>query len=550
VKQKLLFIGLDGGTFDVLNPFIRDGDMPNLARLIENGVSGKLESTIPFLTAPAWSSFFTGKNPGAHGLYDFFTQANSTQRKQQFVHFGYIKSKTIWSMLTKAGKKIGSINVPVTYPIPNIDGYLICGLMAPPDRITTYPENLAEELGNQFDKHDLDISWSRYTKRDIDSFMSKIISSNQQKREVTLHLMKKFDWDFFITVFTETDRLQHLLWNYIHNADNKDKDSLKTHKAITQYYRELDKAIGEIITFAGNNTKVIIMSDHGFGPTEKKVYINSWLEEQGLLSFYKDKTLSFNNQRRKRFILYQILKRFDILNIVSKLSSKIKRTPRILWNYNKVLDCIDWQKTKAYVASNTNQGIYINLKGREPNGIVEPGKEYESVREAIIKSLQSFLHPVTKEPLVSHIWKREDIYKGEYVDNAPDILFILREGAYLVGIQPSKDIFEDVKWESGSGSHRRDGMFIAHGEDILQGKECKDAKIIDLAPTILHILGIPVPKDIEGRVLDEIYTENYKKNNPVKYSDESSASEGKENLHAGKDEDKTIEDILKGLGYI
>ncbi len=538
MKKKVLMIGLDGGTMSVIKPLVQEGLLPNLASLMERGVSGDLESTMPFITPPAWATFFTAKHPGRHGLYDF-TKTNPETGDKEFVNFSDVHSDTLWSVLTKNGKKVCSINVPLTYPMPKIDGYLISGLMSPPDQLITHPQSLAEEITENCG-YIADIIFIRDWHKDEENIPALLTKCTEKRTDSSIYLMKKFDWDFFMTVYTETDRMQHILWDYLFD------DSLPAglREKVRAYYTFLDASIGRLIKEVDDDTTVMVMSDHGFGPIGKKVYLNKWLRDMGLLSVNEGKTRTMNYRRKLKGKAYKMLTKSERL---SKMLFGESRVPRSVAGYKKVFECMDWDNTRAFTASNTDHGITINVKGRNPHGIVEPGKEYEEVREQIMEGLRTLKDPETGQLLASEVHKREDVYSGPFLEMAPDVLYVLAEGRHIVSTQHADHFIEDS--ERDTGSHRIEGMFIACGKEIVAGSEINDARIIDVMPTILYDLGLAIPDDVDGRIMTKIFKDDFLEGNGAKYTKPEFVDKGTEDVLSAEEKGE-MEERLKSLGYM
>jgi predicted AlkP superfamily phosphohydrolase/phosphomutase len=552
-NTKLLVIGLDGGTFKVIDPLIEEGKLPNIERFIKEGVRGELLSTMPPVTGPAWSSFMTGKSPGAHGIFDFVRPLPDDFRRR-IVNYKHIKSKTLWSILSENGKKIGIINVPLTYPPPEVNGFLVSGMLTPSIKSQhTYPASLSNELNEKFGQYILDIWWQHYGPRRIENFLQDLIYCTNKRGKIALHLMQNREWDFFMTVFIGTDRVQHALWRLLFLTSKHDlsRANKAIRELILEYYQLVDDIIGRIFSKIEKRANLIIMSDHGFGPLKGKVYINKWLKDLELLSFDHKKLRNFDIQMKLAPALRNSVKKLDFLNLRKKLLPNIRKNPARGGAY-RFLDCIDWSKTVAYAASNTEQGIYINLAGREPYGIVQPGRDLEKTRDSIMESLRDLEHPQTKEKIVSGVYRKEDIYSGRYLDNAPDIIFSLKEGEYLADVQPKDYLFEKLSWKTGSGTHRMEGIFIAHGEDVKKGLDIEGARIIDLAPTILNMMNVPIPNDMEGEVLGQIFSDEFMKKNPPQYAEptETVDSATIASRVYSFEEEAMVEKELRDLGYL
>jgi predicted AlkP superfamily phosphohydrolase/phosphomutase len=546
-NTKLIIIGLDGSTFDVLDPYIQKGILPNIERLISQGVKGTLESAIPPVTGPSWVSFMTGVWPGKHGIYDF-VKPMPNSIKRQAISYQDIRTPTIWSILNEAGKKVGVVNLPITYPPPKVNGFIIPGLLTPHVYGEfAHPKGLMGELRQSIGKYVFDVYWQRYGKAGAEKFLDEIIYCTTQRIKVIMYLLEKKSWDIFTGVFIGTDRIQHCLWQYIHPAQEKalTKREHRIVSKVADYYRQLDCFFRDLLKQIDEKADLIVMSDHGFGPLERKMYINRWLEEKGYL---------FINRTRARMISFKDPLFHLIRLMVRKLDSrelrkKVKRMSSMsAYNF---LDYIDWTKTTAYSASNTEQGIYLNVHGREPQGIVTIG-DYEKLRDEIIQQLKELRNPKTGERVVTQIFKREEVYQGPYVEKAPDIILFLKDCEWVIDVQLKKTLYEKAGWHTGFGTHRLDGIFIGHGPNIRKGVKINRVSIVDMAPTILFHQGLPIPEGMDGRPLVEIFNEQFLNTHHVSYiHDKERLSSKMETSQVLSDQElEEVEEKLKGLGYL
>jgi predicted AlkP superfamily phosphohydrolase/phosphomutase len=460
--------------------------------------------------------------------------------------------------LSDLDKKLCVINVPLTYPPPPVNGILISGMLTPgTDCDFTYPASVAEELKKLVGgEYVLDVWWQHYGEK-VEPFLETLLSCTRQRVKACLHFFEEYDWDFFMSVFIGTDRIQHYLWNYIEHyilgngATNPLRNGERIRDLIVQYYQEIDRYVGRILDSMGDDGTLIIMSDHGFGEMKGKFNINNWLMEQGLLS-YHTKRLRMLRLRAKLAPLRPALKRLDFLNLRRFLMNKVNAKSGRQRGFDFV-QCVDWAKTKAYSVSSTEQGIYINVRGRDFHGNVEPGQEYEELRTSIIKSLQDLKDPATGEPLVSEVYRREQVYEGAYADRAPDIIFFLKGGEYIASVQPTSPLIEKASLRIGTGTHRLEGVFLSVGRDIRPNLPVESIRIIDLAPTILHLMGLPVPDDMDGAVAKEILAEGFLEENPIMRihaNDGDGARQGGDEREYSQEEERALADRLRGLGYM
>jgi predicted AlkP superfamily phosphohydrolase/phosphomutase len=363
--------------------------------------------------------------------------------------------------------------------------------------------------------------------------------------------MEKKKWDIFMGVFIGTDRIQHYLWKYIHPAK---KESLTQREKnyvsmVYEYFKQLDEFIGELMKRMDENTNLIIISDHGFGPLYHKMYINKWLESMGYLKVLPQKARIVSAKKHLFHVMRTIVRSIDPLKVRKTLGIRLKRTERM--GAYEFLNCIDWSKTRAYSASNTEQGIYLNLKGREPEGIVRQDGEYNTLRDEVIQALRDLKDPHTGERLVTEVYKREELYEGPFVANAPDIILFLKGGEYLLDVQLNDELFTEANWQTGSGTHRGDGILIGYGPNIVKGLTVKGACIVDLAPTILYSQNLPIPEYMDGRPLLNIFEKDFRRVYPVSYTKKGdSPSTKKETGPVLTDqESEEIQKRLKLLGY-
>jgi predicted AlkP superfamily phosphohydrolase/phosphomutase len=521
--MRVLVIGLDGATPQLLFPWAEEGKLPNLANLIKEGVSGKLRSTIPPITAAAWVSFMTGKSPGKHGVVDFvqrklgsyeipeFNPVKSASEGKSGIDLSVISAATIhtqkiWDILSENGKRVGVMHVPITYPPKKVNGFMITGLGTPsPESNFTYPHKLREKiLGEGYKIHitELDVE------NNEDAALRDMRDTEEKRCEIAINLMREYnDWDFFFVMFEATDFIQHLFWKHTdpeHHAHEPEK-AKKYGDAILGCYQLLDEQIGKIWENVDEKgTTVIIMSDHGGGPLNKLFYINQWLMDLDLIKLKKE--------RKKRIALKLGLSEENIRNMLITLGLKgiIKKIPgNIRGRMPKAYTSadFDWKKTKAYSVGGWGF-IYLNLIGREREGIVS-GEEYQSLRNYIIEKLYKLKDPDTGENVVKEVYKKEDLYNGQPSDQLPDLILITdesmdcnhsitKESSVLVPSFPKK-----------SGNHRRDGIVIMKGKNIKKDLIIENAEIIDIAPTILYLMGVPIPSDMDGKVLKDAFESSH-----------------------------------------
>lgn len=541
--------GLDGATLDCIHPMAAAGLLPNLARLMEEGCTGPLRSTIHPITPQAWTTFLTGLNAGRHGVYDF-TRRREGSYELEFINASKRKGESVLSIMSRQGRPAGAIAVPFTFPPEKLDnGFVLSGLDSPAeDARAVAPAELYDELKKEFGAYYIHLGSPVGRKNDPEALWRDMVREDENRCDISLHLMRTRPCDLFITVFNNVDRIQH---NYY---DLEAEAALKAGRVpedsyLVKAYVNADRQLGRILEAVPEETTVLVISDHGAGPIRSVFRLNRWLEEKGLLAFRKEGG-GVSAVRRSRELAKRLLPRAMKNFIKSRLGRMQEKIESFVF-----LSRIDWKRTKAY-GLGMYGNIHINLAGREPDGIVAPGAEYEAVRDEIAAGLMELREPGTGEPAVERVWKREEIYDGPCTDIAPDLLIGWKD--YAVYTSASSDcegagIFTgcgniDASDFKHLGTHRLNGTFIARGPGIRRG-EVKGARLLDLAPTILYLAGLAVPEDMDGRVLEEIFDPDHFRRNPPRTGGRT--REGSEEDFAySNDEAKGVEERLKGLGYI
>jgi predicted AlkP superfamily phosphohydrolase/phosphomutase len=561
--SRVLVIGLDGATFDLIDPWIQEGKLPALAECLKEGTRSNLLSTPLSNSAQAWSSFITGKNPGKHGIYDFF-EARQDSYGVQFLNASFRKGKSLWRLLSDSGKKVGVMNVPMTYPAETVNGVFLSGLDSPGiDSNFSHPKDLMEEINQHVGGYILEPGiWGFIRRGRHDIALEKLMEMVRVRTATAGYLIESKGWDLFMVVYTATDKVQHHFWKYIDPTRPEYHTDIAASSAILQVYQEIDKSIQELKD-AAKDASLIIMSDHGSGPSSRRtMYINRWLNKEGFLHFKDSGKISGKLGRLKYNVLEQTSNEIKKLFPRKAKELMVRLLPGIRDKIDSVLFLpgIDWARTRAYSREN-HPAIFINTAGREAEGIVEPGQQYETVRNQLMEKLQSIRCPETGQPIAGQIFKREDIYQGPEAFKAPDIIFQWNQFLYVhrpSGKDMNKDFLEILDDRSllasenttrPSGIHRDHGIFIASGQHLQKNKNFAGARIYDVAPTILYLLGIPIPDDMDGHVLEDAINEDYLRKNPIKKVSTVTDTEGSPKSF-DREEATAIKDRLKGLGYI
>ena len=546
-RKKVIVIGLDGADWRLLDDWLNQGELPELATLIQNGAKGKLRSTIRPESSVAWSSFATGVNPGKHGVFGFAAHEPKTY-SYNLVNSTSVRTPAFWDFLGEQGFTVGLFNVPITYPPRPVNGFLIGGMLTPSvDSNFTYPAELQVQLNQRFGTYILDPSEGI---SDRISVVERVKLHTAQQVEIALDFLKDSTWDFFGIVFTGPDRLQHFFWpgmDHLYHTPGSMGGETNA-EVLLAHYRSLDKAIGRILDQLPADTLVMIMSDHGFNAVARRFYVNAWLQKQGLLS-----------QRSNLDLASRVVPLMNRLKSVPYLRNLKNRLFSDTWGpaqmqRSLVARSIDWPRTSVYYAP--DGGLRINLIGREPNGIVQPGEDYERLRNQLRQSLLEIKDSKTGEDVIACVYFREELYLGPCLDLAPDIIVEPHRGHadadhnYILDGKLDDQAL-DVFGSSApySGNHALDGILIASGQSIISGDEISGARIEDIAPTVLASLGAKVPDSLDGRVLTELFIPEGMPEVSY-YSPEHIAPSLDDSHSFTPDESAMVEDRLRDLGYL
>jgi predicted AlkP superfamily phosphohydrolase/phosphomutase len=530
-----LLLGLDGATFTVLDPYIEAGVMPFLGELRERGTSGVLRSIMPPLTPPAWTSMVTGKHPGQHGVFDFFQKEEPGSIYFSFANSQNVGSATIWSLASDAERRVISLNFPLMFPAPPVNGAVVPGGMMPwrQLRLGCHPPGLFQELKalEAFEpKEMLDMELEVKAidgcpEDEFAEFLRLHIRKERRWAAVLRHLMNQEPADLIGILFDGVDKLQHLCWRFIDPAFRPADPTPWEREMIDlceSYFRSLDGLLAEIVEAAGPDATVVVASDHGFGPTQDVFHVNSWLEQEGLLYWAESESAA-----RKR-----------------------SSTDVGFAEMTRHVHAVDWSRTLAYAATPSSQGIHIVER--------VPGKDAplpEDVRAKISLDLAAALlelrRPTDGRPMVDEVWTREQAFAGPYEALGPDISMILTD-AGTMSILPSETIFG--RREQPRGHHRWEGTFIATGPGIRAGAEVAGLSIVDVAPLLLHQLELPVPDDVAGRLPEEIFEDGELERRPLRRvragAPPAALATSAADLALEPEEQAALLDRLRALGYV
>lgn len=521
-EGRAFVLGLDGVPWDLLTEWTKAGKLPNFARLYEDGATGPLESTMPPTTALAWPSIATGVRPDKHGVYSFrgvdesYTHRLNTRRD--------VASPELWDLLSPA--VVG--NVPMTYPAEAIDGEMVAGMLTPDlTEGFTHPPELGERFLEDHPDYETGLEWSEYTDRP-EAFVTDLAHMVEGHRSLMTRLMDRRDWQVFFFVYTSPDRLQHLVWD---------------EEVLLEHYTEIDAILGDVLSYVMDlNATLFVVSDHGFGPVSTLVSLNAALERGGFLArqgtsgtrgalgelgVTKDSILAGLNRIG-----------VDRETIVDHLPETVVERVASAVPGDHVLYDVDYSQTTAFVHGPGN--CYINSTDRFERGIVDP-RDVPRVKEQVTELFEDLTDPATGERPVS-VFDGDTLFPTD--DASPDLV-VRAMGEY----HKATDLNEEVFRPSGNtvAAHRRDGVALAWGPDVAAGTRLDGATVFDVAPTVLHAVGEPVPDHVDGTVLD-----CFDPDSPTAKRSVETYDYGETTVEStdGDEDFGNVEDRLRGLGYM
>ncbi len=548
MTRKILMIGLDGATFDVIDPLIEKGLLPNLAGLISKGASGRILSTVPPISGPAWLSLATGMKPDSTSIYDF-TYRKGSGYELQPISSSDFANRAIWDIISKAGKRVGILNYPMLVPPYEVNGFMSAGLWAAADAVFTYPAGLKDELNAAAGgRYELSVNYHKACYEDTTLFLDDLERVLTKKLHAARYMMQEKSWDLFWLVLSETDWLQHLMWRHIDPKHplHEGAKSDRLYDRFKEIWRLIDNAIAEFTDIAGEQADIFIFSDHGFGPNEEVFRLNIWLEREGYLVWKKksNKTLS-GAKSAVSACCKSLAKALRLNKIAPGLYDYGRKTKSKM--IDKIIDQIDLDKSIAFDPGHTIPfgAIYINDK------LAETEEARRRLSAEIVGKLQGWARA---NGVKVETRQKCDLSVGQNT-NGPDVLVSVNDYRCVVikdGFQSK--VFERKSYTSRhTGSHRMDGIFIAAGPDI---RNCTIEKshIYDIAPTILYLLQMPVPANMDGQVLTSIVTEQFVGSHSVNTSYEIQGEESPASSDEAKgltqDEQEMIQKQLEDLGYM
>jgi predicted AlkP superfamily phosphohydrolase/phosphomutase len=529
-----VLIGVDGATFTVLDPYIESGVMPFLGELTARGSRAVLRSIMPPLTPPAWTSLVTGKRPGQHGIFDFFQKEEPGSIYFSFASSQEVRAATIWTLASEQDRRVISLNFPLTFPAPPVEGAVVPGGMMPwrQLRLGCHPPGLFERLQQLPDFNPREMLDMQLEIKAIDGcpdeefadFVELHIRREQRWAEVLGHLMDTERADLVAVLFDGVDKLQHLCWRFIDPACRPADPTAWESEMIERcerYFRSLDELIAGIVERAGPEATIVLASDHGFGPTRDVFHVNSWLEQQGFLHWAAEGDAEERSDTDVGFA-----------------------------EMTRHVHALDWSRTLAYAATPSSQGIHIvdRVPGSEDP---LPADVRAKLTRDIADALTEVRRPHDGQQLIEEVWTRERAFAGPFQELGPDVSMVLADGG-TISILPSETIV--ARRPEPRGHHRWEGIFLAAGPGIRAGARVEELSIVDVAPLLLHQLGLPVPDDLAGSVPEAIFEDGELERRPVRSAPAPAPPAVVSGPAAGveldPEEQAAVVERLRALGYV
>jgi len=495
---RCLVLGIDGAEPSLFFTWAKAGFLPRCGELLQRAAYGPLRSTIHPLTPQAWTSLITGVNPGRHGIFDFGKRMKDGY-EVELVTSRDRRAPAFWQFLPE-GARAGVANVPLTWPPEPLPGFMVTGMHTPRIDQGVWPPELIGELG---DGYRIDVMAHWYEGHD--RFLADLFAMLTARHRAFLRLWDHHAPDVALFVYVAADRVQHALWGAMTQAH---RQAPGRHgdlgDAVFQTYLALDACLGDWLERLAPDDHLLLVSDHGFGDLRRDVYLNRILLDAGLLRFAPDKVRSFSPPAppvdpapahawvHERMPVATVWPEDD-QSLARGLGDPCRLT----------FSTVDWSRSVAY-ARGLCGNVWLNLADREPEGIVA-AKDVSRTRRAVKEALAAVSDPEDGRPLVDLVLEKEEVYRGPYLEEAPDLLVVMRDYAYTTRGATEFWGRETVGpvVVGHTGNHRLHGVFAAAGPKI-QPRQLDRAEILDVLPTLFHLQGWPVPADLDGRVLREI----------------------------------------------
>lgn len=534
--MRLLIVGLDGATWDLIGPWADSGQLPLFKKWRETGAWGPLRSVTPNLTPPGWTTAFTGVNPGKHGIFDFFALDPGSEAPR-VVSSADRTYPAIWEILAYFGIPAGAFNVPCTYPADRTDCFMVTGMGTPGfTGAWAEPPSAREMIRREFPEYRFGADYHLLESGDYEGYLDHLAELTGEQERAALKLAGEYGAEVLLFVYDDLDRVMHFYWHFMDAGHPRHGDSgERLRSAVLRYYQRVEEGIGRLLEAAGESADLCVLSDHGFGPLHTDVFLNRALADWGLLQ-----PLSLAQELVRKPLWKRAAKKVVPGAARTWLRRHVKASP-----LGNPLGFVNWEATRAFYASVSGRSVYINLKGRQPRGTVEPGAEYEDLRTELIERLSGLRDPETGDPVARAVLRREEVYDGPHLASAPDLL-IQEDGRYAYRVDWSETLFAPASQYGipKTGSHRPDGVLALAGPSFREAR-LEGARLEDVTPTLLAALGLPKGEEMDGRVLAEAFAAQ-----PTADSAPFARLRGSHVEALSGEDEAAVADRLKGLGYM
>ncbi|QKG92046.1 alkaline phosphatase family protein [Halorubrum salinarum] len=493
-NPKTVVFGLDGAHFELIEPWLEAGHLPNINSVISTGVTADLQSVLPPVTSPNWKAYLTGKNPGKIGIY-WWENIDTNGQRVYYPSERKNANTEFWELIAEK-KQAGIIGTPTTYPPRSGNGFVVAGAPDGKNNNYTSPSELEKQLANQFNYQ---VTKSHRINVDSDSAVDEILDLIDQRFKAANYLLSEYDADFLQVTTFYLNSLHHFLWDSEHTLTG---------------WQTIDKHLGNYLD-EGHN--IVLMSDHGSTQIETAFNVNSWLESEGYLTLDTTTSDLLHRLGITTDRLITLASTFGVQNVAERL------VPEWILNYvpddsgeltrESKTENVDWEATTVIASG---QGpVYLTVDPSEPR--------YIQLQTELKEKLESVTDPAGSS-IANAVYRGKEIYDGAYIEEAPDLIIDQRPGVHITGGIGREEIFTDPSDDGWLAENKRSGLFAATGPDFSTG-EIKDLSILDLAPSFLHLHNCEVPKDMDGEVKRSIFDSNSEaRNRQIRYR----GSEGQE----------------------
>jgi predicted AlkP superfamily phosphohydrolase/phosphomutase len=461
--RRVLVIGLDGLEPSLVFDRWR-ADLPNLSHLMGSGSAERLESCVPAVTVPAWASMTTGRDPGELGLYDFFNRVNHNYEPGPLIDSRAVTEPQLWDLLSEAGRQVVVIGVPPTFPVRAVNGTLVgCFFSSGAERGYAYPNAVADEIARLVGRYRFDVS--NYLTEDKDTLLREIYDVTDQHFRVVRHFLTSRPWDFFMFVEVGPDRLHHGFWRHHDPAHPKHEAGSRFQSAVYDYYRHLDAQVGTVLELLDDDVVVLVVSDHGAQRMEGAILINEWLLQEGYL------VMARYPEKRTRFF-----------------------------------DCeVDWARTTAWAVGGYYGRVHVNVDGRNPAGLV-PATHVDRILDELAFKISRIPGPNGRR-FATRVYRPEQIY-GRVRGFPPDLIVYFDDLAWRCNAELGSGtgaLYKTDKFPApDDANHAQHGICILYDPSSGAGRRVPEGvALLDVAPTVLALLGVRVPGDMRGAVIWE-----------------------------------------------